>query len=203
MPLIYVIDDEEDIRESLTCLIESVHYQVKTFSDAQEFLEQLGEETPSCIISDVRMPGLSGLELQNILNTKNCSTPLIFISAHGDVPMAVKGIQHGAIDFLTKPVNSQVLLDAINNAVSINMERQKKDKSKTAIMQCFNQLTPREKEVMKLMVDGKLTKQIAAELGISSNTVDLHRAKVVKKMQVKNIVELVNIASSHALFESA
>ena len=189
---VYIVDDDQDVTNSLRWLIESVGYGVETHADARSFLRHYKGQA-GCLVLDVRMPELSGLELQEILQQKNMALPIIFVSAHGDVPMAVRAMKRGAIDFLTKPVNNQILLDNINSALRLDIKRREQLTHQEQVHALENKLTPREREVMALMVQGKSTKVIAESLGISPNTVELHRAKVMKKMEVKTVAELVSL----------
>ncbi len=193
---VYVIDDDIEVTESLRWLIESVNYKVVTFPNAEAFLQTKNIEEPGCLVLDMRMPNISGLELQEALNQQQIKIPIIFITGHGDIPMAVRAMKAGAIDFLTKPVNNQILLETINKAIKRSIQQQKTSEKNAELNARIHQLTPREREVMDLMVLGKHTKAIANELQISPNTVELHRAKVIKKMGVKTVAELVALTIS-------
>ena len=193
-PKIFVIDDNKEVTESLRWLFESVNYEVETFNNANNFLAAYKSTQPGCLILDVRMPEITGLELQEILKERNISIPIIFMTAHADVPMAVRAMKLGAVDFLTKPVNNQTLLETINKAIKIDMKlkRNSTDTAKTAAK--AKRLTSRENEVMMLILEGKLNKHIASHLGISQKTVELHRSNVMKKMGAKTAAELVRLA---------
>ncbi len=199
-PTVFIVDDDREVTDSLLWLIESVGYQVEVFYDPQTFLDNY-DQCSGCLVLDVRMPEISGLELQEILKEKKITLPIIFITGHGDIPMAVRAMKLGAMEFLTKPVNNQILLETINKAIKLDQKQKKDIVEHEKIKARFQRLTPREKEVMKLMVKGNLTKIIADKLGISPNTAELHRAKVMKKMEVKAIAELVTLAVSAKLQE--
>ncbi len=192
---IFVVDDDDAVTQAMSWLIESVGYSVKIFNNAQAFLDNYRNES-GCLILDVRMPEVSGLELQDILLSRGINIPVIFVTAHGDVPMAVRAMKKQAVDFLTKPVNNQMLLESINRAIRIDTKNREALAKKEVYQSLEHQLTPREHEVMLLMIEGNSTKAIASQLGISPNTAELHRAKVMKKMQVKTLAELVSMAYS-------
>ena len=193
--IIYVIDDDAEVADSLKWLLTSMNYQVDTYCTPEEFLTSYKNTTKACLILDVRMPGMSGLQLQEALIERNIYIPIIFMSGHADVPMAVKAMKFGAVDFLTKPINDNQLLEVVNRAIrrldaTLEIENDKKQ-----YLTLIDSLTPREREVMDLMVQGKLSKQIAYDLSISTNTVEIHRAKVLKKMQAKSLAQLVGLAT--------
>lgn len=194
---VFVVDDDDAMLESIRFLIESVELHVKTFSSAKEFLDNYKPEELGCLILDVRMAGMSGLELQQQLNENKVEIPIIFITGHGDVQMAVKAMQAKAFDFLTKPFNDQTLLDSINKAITFDAEKRKDHDEIKTINECMKRLTPREKEVMHLVVMGKLNKVIAGELDISPKTVELHRSKIMEKMQVNSLADLVRVVLTH------
>ena len=189
-PFVYVVDDNEGVIESTRWLIESVGYHVKCFKGAKQFLDEYNPEVPGCLVLDVRMPEVSGLELQETLVKKGNLIPIIFITAHGDVAVAVRAMKKGAMDFLTKPTNGQVLLEAINKAVRQDLQRRQSEEKSSEIMERMNSLSPREKEVMQLVVGGRLTKTIADRLGVSMRTVEMHRSNIMKKMKVNSQAEL-------------
>jgi FixJ family two-component response regulator len=192
--MVFVIDDDESIREALKSLIRSVGLGVKTFASAHEFLQSERADVSSCLILDVRMPGLSGLDLQSELAQANVHVPIIFITGHGDIPMSVRAMKAGAIEFLTKPFRDQDLLDAIQQA----LERDRLERSQRAdnaeLQKRYQSLTPRETEVFGLVVKGLLNKQIALQLGTSEVTVKLHRRQVMEKMQADSLADLVRMA---------
>lgn len=193
-PTVAIIDDDPEVTASLSWLIESVGYKVKTYTEVEGFLTTLTHESPNCLILDIRMPVMSGFELQEILKTKRTNVPIIFITGHGDIPMAVHAMKEGAINFLTKPINNQILLETINKAVRQNLSQREQEEKTIQIIKRVQRLTPREHEVMCLMVKGKLTKTIADQLNISQSTVELHRSKVMKKMEVSSFAELVSLS---------
>jgi two-component system response regulator FixJ len=200
-PTIFIIDDDKHVIESMRWLMESVDYSVETYSDAQSYLDNCKRDAPGCLVVDVRMPGISGLELQEELHKRDITLPIIFITGHGDVAMAVRAMKAGAVDFLTKPVNNQLLLETINKAIVFDQGNRAKLAKSAEIHERAARLTQREKEVMQLMVTGKLTKVIADELDISPNTVELHRAKVMRKMEAKTLAELVSVVLNAGIIE--
>ncbi len=196
-PIVFYVDDDEAMCESIRFLIESVSLKIETFSSAKKFLDEYIAGTPGCLLLDVRMPEMSGLELQEQLRKRNINIPIIFITGHGDVPMATRAMKAGAVEFLTKPFNDQALLDSIQNAIEIDQEQQKADIEKNSIIERVKKLTPREFEVMKCVVKGNLNKVTAYELGISSKTVELHRAKIMEKMEAKSLAHLVKMVLTY------
>lgn len=192
-PTVYVVDDDPSFRKSLRWLIESVGLKVATYGSGREFLENCRFETPGCVVLDVRMQGMSGLELQEKLQERNVDLPVIMVTAYGDVPMAVRAMKSGAVDFFEKPFSDQVLLDHIQQAIQNNV-RSKQDRAEhIRIKALIGQLTPREREVMDLVVNGLSSKQIAAELNVSFKTIEAHRAKIMKKMQAKSVPNLIRM----------
>jgi FixJ family two-component response regulator len=193
-PIVFVVDDDASIREALSSLIRSVDLNVETFSSAREFLQHQRPDAPACLVLDVRLPGLSGLDLQHELVTAKRGIPIIFITGHGDIPMSVRAMKAGAVEFLTKPFRDQELLDAIQQAIGRDRELLQR-RSEAAILKArYQTLTPREREVMGLVVRGLLNKQIAGELGTSEITVKIQRGQAMKKMQVQSLPELVRIS---------
>lgn len=192
---VFVVDDEPDVRAALRLLIKSVGYTVECFESADQFFEQFESDRKGCLILDVRMPGMSGMDLQEKLSELNALLPIIMISGHGEIPMAVKAVQKGAIDFLQKPFSDQQLLDRISQALELNTTRHEAHEVKNAAQEKYNSLTPREKEIFLEVVAGKLNKVIAYELNISTRTVEIHRAKAMEKMGAKNLSELINLAN--------
>ncbi|OGT57981.1 MAG: hypothetical protein A3F43_06935 [Gammaproteobacteria bacterium RIFCSPHIGHO2_12_FULL_42_10] len=197
-PIVYVIDDEQAMVESLSWIIESIGLPAKTYTRAQDFLAEYDPQQHGCLLLDVRMPGISGPELQTRLNTQGMPTlPIIFISGHGDVPLAVRVMKSGAIDFLTKPFNDQVLIESINKALRIDKANRDKRQENAKARAKFTLLSPREAQVLQGIVAGKPNKIISSELKISLKTVEAHRASVMKKMSVKSVPELVKLVLNH------
>ncbi len=196
---VFVVDDDDAMRESLTWLIESVGLNVETYASADDFLKSYYPGRPGCVLLDVRMPGMSGLELQGHLQQQQVTVPVIMITGHGDVPMAVRAMKAGAIDFIEKPFNDEQLLESIRNALSIDDTRRDEQAFKAEIASRLAQLTPRESEVMDMVTAGKSNKEIANSLGVSAKTVEAHRAKVMEKMEAGSLAELVRlVVSSHS-----
>ena len=192
-PIAFVIDDDRMLREALQSLIRSVGLRVETFASAREFLSAKLPDAPSCLVLDVRMPDVSGLDLQRKLNEANIHIPLIFITGHGDIPMSVRAMKEGAQEFLTKPVRGQDLLDAIQKAVDRDRTLRKERAQMADVRARFDSLTPREKEVLELVVAGLLNKQIADKLGTSELTIKTHRAHVMEKTGADSLAHLVRM----------
>jgi FixJ family two-component response regulator len=193
-PVVFVIDDDRMIRDGLQGLIRSVGLRVETFASAQDFLAVKRPDVPACLVLDVRMPGVSGLDLQLKLSDAGIHIPVIFITGHGDIPMSVRAMNEGAYEFLTKPVRGQDLLDAIQKAIASDRERRKEREELNEVRERFNTLTPREKEVLNLVVAGLLNKQIADQLGMSELTVKTHRAHVMEKTNAESLAHLVRMS---------
>lgn len=191
-PLIYVVDDDAAVRDSLTLLLRAVGLTGQAFSSAAEFLQNYDPEQHGCLVADIRMPGMSGLDLQDELNRLGAHIPLIFITGHGDVPMAVDAMKSGALDFIEKPFRDQDLLDRVNQALSWDKERRTRNLETLAIRERLAALTPRETEVMERVVQGQANKVIAMDLGVSQRTVEIHRARVMEKMEVRSVAKLVH-----------
>lgn len=192
---VYVVDDDEAIRHSLELLIGAVGLNVRVFADAAAFLDTFDPALRGCIVADLSMPGMNGLEMQERLNALNCRMPIIFLSGHGDVPAAVRALQRGAVDFLEKPFNPALLLERIEQAVKADSELTAAAERSEEINARIAQLTAREREVMNLVADGKSSKVIALELGISERTVELHRSRMMKKMSARSVADLVHMIS--------
>lgn len=190
---IYVVDDDEALRDSMAWLLEGEGYQVQCFDSAAAFLTARHDAMRGCLVLDVRMPDMSGLELHERLDALGCALPVIFITGHGDVPMAVSALQRGACDFIEKPFNNADLLGRIQRALELDAQLSDRRQREAALSHRLDQLTPREREVMRLVVAGRLNKQIADELDISMKTVEAHRARVMEKMGVRTLAELVKV----------
>lgn len=192
--IVFVVDDDDAVRRALERLIKSVGLTVETFASAQEFLRRDPPEGPACVVTDVRMPGLSGLDLQKELADADLSMPIVFMTGHGTVPMSVRAMKAGAVDFLQKPVDEQVLLDAIHQALEKGSREQRTLAEQAEIQERIESLTAREREVFEHVVSGKLNKQIAADLGASEKTIKVHRGRVMQKMQADSLADLVRMA---------
>ena len=193
-PVVSVVDDDEPVREALESLLRSVGLRVDTFASAQEFLLSRGSDVPGCLVLDVRLPGLSGLDLQLEMTRANIHTPIVFITGHGDIPMTVRAMKAGAVEFLTKPFREQDLLDAIQVALERDRLAREQRAEIDELRSRFDFLTPREREVMGLVASGQINKQIAADLGISEITIKLHRAQAMQKMRAESLADLVRMA---------
>ncbi len=188
-----VVDDDEAVRDSLGMLLESVGHQAKLFGSANDFLDSIDAVHPGCLILDVRLPGMSGLDLQRELTVRGVEIPIVFITGHGDVPMAVRALQEGAVDFLEKPFKEQDLLDRVSQALRISDRRLRREDETAAINRRLETLTPREREVLQLVVEGAANKVIAGRLGTSRRTIEIHRAKVMHKMEADSLAHLVRM----------
>ena len=195
-PCVFVVDDDEDVRDAVSLLIGSVGLPVRSFPTAQAFLDAYTSDEPGCLVLDVRMPGLSGLDLQERLLSGRVRLPIIFISGHGDIPMAVRAVQAGAVDFLQKPFSDQQLLDRVNQAIDEDRRSRADAADLKAVEGRIELLTPREREVMEKLLEGKVNKIIARELDVSTRTVEIHRARVLQKMEAANVPHLVRMVLS-------
>jgi RNA polymerase sigma factor (sigma-70 family) len=191
--LVFVIDDDPSVRSSLKFLLSTVGLQAETFDSADSFLRKEPPDIPSCLVLDVRLPGLSGLDFQRELATRNICIPIVFLTGHGDIPMSVRAMKAGAVEFLTKPFRDQDLLDAVRVALDRDRARRKQDKEVTGLRQRFDSLTSREQEVVSMVVAGMLNKQIAAELGTAESTVKVQRSRAMEKMQAASLAELIKM----------
>ena len=198
-PTVLIVDDDLSFRESLKDLLNSVGLQVKTFGSTREFLSALRPGGPCCLVLDVRLPGKSGLEFQRELNEANAGIPIIFLTGHGDIPMSVRAIKAGAIEFLTKPFHEQELLDAVQNALEQDRINRSEESLLKSLRQRFDGLTPRERTVMALVVVGRMNKQIAGEIGTSEVTVKVHRVNMMRKMQAASLADLIRMAEKLGL----
>jgi len=190
---IFVVDDDVAVRDALKLLLRSIGHAVETYASGQEFLESYREDRPGCLVLDIRMPGMSGLELQQKLNERHSILPIIFITGHGDVPMAVEAMQAGAMDFIQKPFRDQDLIDRINQALEKDAHNRAALGERNEIRKRLETLTPREREVLDLVVRGKANKVIAGDLKLSQRTVEIHRARVMEKMHASSLAHLVRM----------
>lgn len=193
-PIVFIVDDDFSVREALADLLGSVGLQVQAFASPQEFLDSKRPDAPGCLLLDVRLPGRSGLDFQRVLANSGIELPVIFISAHGDIPMSVRAIKSGAIEFLTKPLHEQQLLDAVHTGIEQDKTRRQEASALAELRRRFDTLTPREREILLLVVSGKPNKQIAAHLSLSEMTVKVHRSQVMHKMAAKSVIDLVHMA---------
>lgn len=194
MPIVFVVDDDEAICRSLGLLIEDIGLKTEAFTSAQSFLSAYEPAQPGCLVLDVRMSGMSGLELQSRLNELDIHIPTIIMTGHGDVPMAVEAMKAGALDFVEKPFRDQVMLDSIQKAVAYDHQRREADRQRADFRSKLELLTQRERQIMDLLIGGKANKVIAYELGISQKTVDFHRSNILGKLGVNSVVDLVRLA---------
>ena len=191
---VFVVDDDDAVRNSLRLLLKSVGLPTVAFASAREYLDSWHPAQPGCLVLDVRMPGMSGLELQEELNRRGAIIPVIFISGHGDIPMAVEAIQHGAFDFLQKPFRDQDLIDRVQRALAADNANRQSLAQRDVLRQRYGSLTPREQEVLVLVTKGKANKVMAGDLDISQRTVEIHRARVMEKMGAQSLAQLVRMA---------
>ena len=192
--VVFVIDDDQAVRDSLGLLLKSMGIEAQLFESAQAFLDDYDRDWQGCIVLDIRMPGMSGIELHKQLIELRCTMPVIFVTGHGDVPMAVDAMHDGAFDFIQKPFRDQELLDRINQALTWDIEHRSEEERKRAVQERFDTLTPREREVMDCVVRGLANKVIAMDLDLSQRTVEIHRARVMEKMHARSLADLVRMA---------
>lgn len=202
-PIVLVVDDDPSVRRALVNLFESVGLRVAAFGSAPEILQSKPPEVPSCLVLDIRLPGLSGLDLQADLAKANIHTPIIFITGHGDIPMTVRAMKSGAVDFLTKPVRDQDMLDAVQAAIQRDRKRREIEKTVSNVRSRFESLTPRERDVLSLVASGKMNKNVAAELGLAEITVKIYRGQIMRKMGAKSLAELVKMNEALAIQRAA
>jgi FixJ family two-component response regulator len=193
-PTVFIIDDDKGMRQAIEDLVESVGLRAETFASGEEFLSRGHTSGPSCLVLDVRLPQMSGLDFQRRLTETGMQIPIIFVTAHGDIPMSVRALKSGAVEFLTKPFRDQDLLDAIQQALQHDRAAQEQQAEIQALQARYHALTPREQQVMALVVSGMLNKQIASEIGASEATVKIHRGNVMHKMQAGSVADLVRMA---------
>jgi len=195
-PVVFIVDDERDVRDAVSMLIRSIGLPVQAFASAQEFLGHYRPDQPGCLVLDVRMPGISGIDLQEAMAAKGIRLPIVFISGHGDIPMAVRAVRAGAVDFLEKPFSDQTLLDRVQKSIELDRRWRREARDRDVVRSRMAQLTPRELEVMECLVAGKVNKIIARELDLSTRTVEIHRARVLQKMEADNVSQLVRLVLS-------
>ena len=191
--VVFVVDDDPSVRSSLKFLLSTVGLKVESFDSADTFLSKKPASVPSCLVLDVRLPGLSGIDIQRELATRNIRIPIIFLTGHGDIPMSVRAMKAGAVEFLTKPVRDQDLLDAVRIALEQDRARREQEKEVTDLQQRFDSLTSREQQVISMLVSGMLNKQIAAELGTAESTVKVQRSRAMEKMHAESLVDLIRM----------
>lgn len=197
-PNVFIVDDDDEVRAAIGLLMESVGLEVRAYDSAQAFLDDFDPERPGCLVLDVRMRGMSGIELQTRLAAEPIHPPIVIITGHGDVPMAVRAVQAGAVDFLEKPFNDQALLDAVHRAFAVDARRRGHAMRLAEVNQRLERLTPREREILDQILAGKRNKVIAADLHISQSTVEAHRAKVMDKLGARSLSELMRLMLKHA-----
>lgn len=202
MPTVFIVDDDASVLKAVARLLRSAGFKTALFSSPQQFLDEHDSEASGCLVLDVAMPKMSGLELQQILAAQHSELPIIFLTGHGDIPMSVRAIKQGAVDFLTKPVNDSDLISAIQNAIETNQIARQSRSKLNELQQRFATLTPREREVLSHVVAGKKNKQIALDLGTVEKTIKVHRAHLMEKLQVRSLAELVKISERLGIISS-
>ena len=198
-PIVIVIDDDHDVREGVANLLRSIGLQTKLFAAVPDFLQWKRPDVPSCLVLDVRLPGLSGLDFQSELNKANIDLPIVFMTGHGDIPMTVRAMKGGAVDFLAKPFRDQDMIDAVQAGLNRDKARRQSVSGISQLKSAYDSLTPREQEIMALVADGQMNKQIAGKIGVSEVTVKFHRGNVMHKMGAKSVAELVRMADALGL----
>jgi FixJ family two-component response regulator len=202
VPIVFIVDDDASVREALSSLVRSVGLRVELFGSALEFLQRPPPDIASCLVLDIRLPGVSGLDFQAQLAKAKIHIPIIFMTGHGDIPMSVRAMKAGAIDFLAKPFRDQDMLDAISAAIQRDLQMRENESATSVLRASYDSLTAREREVMVLVTAGLMNKQTAAELGLSEITVKIHRGHVMKKMNAKSLADLVRMAESLGLAQT-
>ena len=201
--IVFVVDDDESMRVALSYLFQSMNFPVKVFTSAAELLKSKLPDVVSCLVLDIRLPGVSGLEFQDVLAKAGIRIPIVFITGHGDIPMSVRAMKAGAVDFLTKPFRDQDMLDAVTRALDLDRKRREGEVAASGLRTRFELLTPRQKEVLTLVTSGLMNKQIAGQLAVSEITVKIHRGQVMKKMEADSLAELVKMAETLGISREA
>ena len=203
LPIVFVVDDDPLVRGSVSSLLRSVGLQTRVFGSASEFLQEKRPPLPSCLVLDVRLPGVSGLDFQAELSSRNIQIPIIFMTGHGDIPMTVRAMKAGAVEFLTKPFREQDMLDAVKLALERDQGRIESEKVSSGLKSNFATLTPREQEIMALVASGLMNKQVAGKIGLSEITVKVHRGRIMQKMGARSLADLVRMAEALGVRPSA